>query len=525
MSIRQFETAQVKAPFLGKPHYPISGLDQLGLNLTSERIFDLLLPGLNNVTGRIRYYSFYCWFFDWYASTIRITSKKSQNKYLRRAEFLLALIAAHKTQGGIPGITKAQSIYESSGETIDLSLGTQEGSSSDGSYWKNPNGVLGQYYISSIKQMGILVDQGDVEGLYVRTDFQHQSKVSGKQLAEAFALNVDGTSHAFAKAIQNNAITKTQLESLSEDFNMLTFPKKSNEQELLWNLFSGVDRPKEREETYFRRETIKLLLDNVSTYDIDDKYDQLKVPLDIYHNGWSADYLMTEKLWYFFMMEQFWSVSSTGCLDAFLKILDKKSNNNWIEEIELVDHIISKVLDLFGTEGVNVESDLFFEIPFMEQSIEELVYLSKTETDPYIKISFSLCAIQKLFLENRTSKDELLEISNRYKIHTASSFLISYVDFQSKQDLTIKEFIGYFLTRNVINRHHFVALRKLNATQNSAKFYREDGMIRLVDHFIYDYSSPRIHTLVDFMRDLGVIETDSTALTQKGKEHLKILAQ
>lgn len=111
MSIRQFETAQIKAPFLGKPHYPISGLDQLGLNLTSERIFDLLLPGLNNVTGRIRYYSFYCWFFDWYASTIRITSKKSQNKYLRRAEFLLALIAAHKAQGGVPGITKALSIY------------------------------------------------------------------------------------------------------------------------------------------------------------------------------------------------------------------------------------------------------------------------------------------------------------------------------------------------------------------------------------------------------------------------------
>ena len=131
MSIRQFETAQVKAPFLGKPHYPISGLDQLGLNLTSERIFDLLLPGLNNVTGRIRYYSFYCWFFDWYASQVRTTSRSKQNSYLRRAEFLLSLVAAHKELSGVPGITKALSIYAESDENIDLTNGTQEGSKSE----------------------------------------------------------------------------------------------------------------------------------------------------------------------------------------------------------------------------------------------------------------------------------------------------------------------------------------------------------------------------------------------------------
>ena len=108
MSIRQFEIAEVKAPFLGKPHYPISGLDQLGLNLTSERVFDLLLPGLNNVTGRVRYYSFYCWFFDWYASNIRTTSRSKQNNYLRRAEFLLALAEENWVRGYRQGISDVE---------------------------------------------------------------------------------------------------------------------------------------------------------------------------------------------------------------------------------------------------------------------------------------------------------------------------------------------------------------------------------------------------------------------------------
>ena len=523
MSIRQFEIAEIKAPFLGKPHYPISGLDQLGLNLTSERVFDLLLPGLNNVTGRVRYYSFYCWFFDWYASNIRTTSRSKQNNYLRRAEFLLALVAVGNNQGGVPGITKALSIYEMNSDRIDLKLGTQEGTASEGSYWKNPRGVLGQYYISSIKQMGILGDQGDIDGLYVRTDFKHETKVSGKQLAEAFSKNISSTLSVFTKAIKNNYINKSELELLSTEFNMLNIPNNSEEQQLLWQLFSGVDRPKDNLETYFRKETIKLLLSNVYNYELEEKYNQLNVPFLIYENGWNSNYTVTEKLWYFFIVEQFWSVSCTGCLDAFLSILGTQSSNNWIDEITLVDHIISKIIDLFEIKGLNTKEDAFFGIPFMENSVQELVSFSKTESDPYNKISFALCAIQKLFIENKESTGDLLKISNNYKIHTASSFLNAYNDLDAKQDVTISEFIRYFLTRNIINRHHFVALRKLNTTQNSAKFYREDGMIRLVDHFKYDYSSPRIHTLIDFMRDLNIIHSETTEVTPKGQERLNSL--
>ena len=520
MGIREFEKNEVQAPFLGKPHYPISGLDQLGLNLTSERIFDLLLPGLNNVTGRIRYYSFYCWFFDWYASNIRTTSLSKQNNYLRRAEFILALIAASKDQGGVPGITKAFFVYEASNEQIDLKLGTQEGAASEGSYWKNPRGVLGQYYISSIRQMGILGDQGDKEGLYVRTDFEHDTKISGKQLADAFAQNISNTLETFTKAIENNYITKKELELLSADFNMIKIPDNSEEQDLLWQLFSGVDRPKENEETYFRRETIKLLLSNVNDYEDEEKYNQLNVPFSIYYNGWNSEYSITEKLWYFFIVEQFWSVSCTGCLDAFLVILDEESKNNWIDEISLVDRIITEIESFFERVNINVKDESFFDELFSQSTVENLIISSKNEKNPHLKIFDAICAIQRLFLENEKSKEELLNLSRRYKIHTASSFLVAMEDFENKKELNVIEFIRYFLTRYVINRHHFVALRKLNATQNSAKFYREDGMIRLVDHFKYDYSSPRIHTVIDFMRDLNIVHPEATELTSRGKAQL-----
>ncbi len=52
------------APFFSERMTFIRGLDPLGLQNTSDATFTLLLPGLNNVTGRIRYYSFYCWLPD-----------------------------------------------------------------------------------------------------------------------------------------------------------------------------------------------------------------------------------------------------------------------------------------------------------------------------------------------------------------------------------------------------------------------------------------------------------------------------
>ena len=43
------------------------GRDPLGMQATSVRIYRSLVPGLTNVTNRLRYYSFYCWAMDLWA--------------------------------------------------------------------------------------------------------------------------------------------------------------------------------------------------------------------------------------------------------------------------------------------------------------------------------------------------------------------------------------------------------------------------------------------------------------------------
>ena len=43
-------------PFFSERMNFFRGLDPLGIQNTSDSTFSILLPGLNNVTGRIRYY-------------------------------------------------------------------------------------------------------------------------------------------------------------------------------------------------------------------------------------------------------------------------------------------------------------------------------------------------------------------------------------------------------------------------------------------------------------------------------------
>ena len=177
MSVQQFEKNKIAAPFLGEPLVHIVGQDPLGLLNTGGKTFDLVLPGLNNVTDRIRYYSFYCWFFHCYAKYISKPSKKEQFDHLRRAEFILSLLAAKTGVQGIGGITKALELYNTSQNSFDLKIGTgEEKQVKDGTYWKNPRGIFGQNYVSSLKQLNLIREYEINSEFFIRTEFEIENK-------------------------------------------------------------------------------------------------------------------------------------------------------------------------------------------------------------------------------------------------------------------------------------------------------------------------------------------------------------
>src|ERR1700730_8387237 len=82
-----------------------NGLDPLGMQNTSVALYQKLLPGVSNVTLRVRYYGLYAWLSSVYARQIRETNLKTWQRFVRRAEALYALIAQQRgAEAGVAGI-------------------------------------------------------------------------------------------------------------------------------------------------------------------------------------------------------------------------------------------------------------------------------------------------------------------------------------------------------------------------------------------------------------------------------------
>ncbi len=328
MSVQQFEKNKIAAPFLGEPLVHIVGQDPLGLLNTGGKTFDLVLPGLNNVTDRIRYYSFYCWFFHCYAKYISKPSKKEQFDHLRRAEFILSLLAAKTGVQGIGGITKALELYNTSQNAFDLTIGTgEEKQAKDGTYWKNPRGIFGQNYVSSLKQLNLIREYEINSEFFIRTEFEIENKISGYQLAIAFEENLGSEiAQLFVEIMKKGVITQSEIDKLIGPFNMLKIPTNTTEHSLIWQLITGNDEPKQDNSNLFRKRTIQLVLEKVKKYD--DAFFDYRLTFDAYHSKGLIDNEIDEtfSLWYFYQLEQFWHMACTGSLSTLLKILNKESN-------------------------------------------------------------------------------------------------------------------------------------------------------------------------------------------------------
>ena len=94
MATKVLDKNEARLPFFGDKMSFVTGLDPLGLQNPSAQAYSYLLPGLNNVTGRIRNYSFYCWLLAEYAKRIKSSDPKEQKAFIRKAEYIIALIAA-----------------------------------------------------------------------------------------------------------------------------------------------------------------------------------------------------------------------------------------------------------------------------------------------------------------------------------------------------------------------------------------------------------------------------------------------
>lgn len=498
------------APYFAKSIEPVFGLNHLGLRGSAEGLFTTLLPGLNGVTERVRYYSFYCWITGKFKDVIPEGQRTSDayRLFIRKAEMLLALIQVRYNPDmiGIPGITFAKATLSQADEVIDLIkcvFNKDEKRHTDKTYWANPGGILRQYYNASLKDMALLPSLAADSSISVpseKIDLPDEV-ISGQELGESFESSVGkANAELFLQCVSQGNVSLSSLDKLKETFIMKDFGELGEERDLLIRVLNQKDFPQEESsERYLRKETIRHFL----IYCLKDRTGKVKdaqaFPTVMYNkvlnNELSDDCALG---WYAYHLNDEWQYHASIIFSCVLSILSKASE--WMSIKELSQNFSEDILREL-TDDTNITLG----------GICALIDSGRIPV-PNSKSNSALSA--KAFLDiledycrNRARTDIVKAYRSSFPEFYNGDVFEFYEELNTQQDMPMKDFIMAYLQEKIIYRHHTVSLMKYCQTGiSSNKLLIEDGYAMFLAQTECTHTAPRITSLIEYITDLGLLK-------------------
>lgn len=521
-------------PFFGERLGFIRGLDPLGLQNTSESTFTLLLPGLNNVTGRIRYYSFYCWLLDEYSKRVGSTDPLEQQKFIRKAEYIIALISQFMEGDAtsIPGSNYATNeVQQNEKGKYDLNAGTYKpDGATRNTYWNYFSGAFGQYYLGSLQDISIVAARENNANVFVRTSHVDDGFVSGELLANAFDTTIPAAHKTiFYDSIHEGWITKKELQTILPSFNLTTVPKNSDEQTLLIKLLLQKDFPLriEEEPPTFRNQTIRLLLNYIKNLNEEDQLDARDFVFYCYDSKGYLEQTEQQCLlgWYYYQMNEFWQYANTAILNGTLNHLQTLAGPNFTPLSNLVTEITKGVVkELVKTKIIKSGDSTLEELLRKITLKTEYEYYNKIGgNDDILSVTNSLLLILSLYKSNKQHLERLKQYGTHHQIERDGESVTYFLKLETSMGKSIRDYLTDFVYSRIIYRHQYVAFRKIGGgSYSTQKFIIEDHRIRYIGNFDAGFTGPRIGRLISFLYDLNIISSKDR-LTKEGGKILKEL--
>lgn len=508
------QTNSHKAPFFNKTANLKVGLNQLGLRNASEALFTSLLPGLNNVSNRIRYYSFYCWLInEFYQDKERFTDTEFY-KYIRYSEYLLALIHARgEGTPGIPGIIYALDTRSQGSSEYDLKLGTynSQGNTKKGTYWANPGGVLRQYYSSSLKDIAILKENNESASIFNVS--KEDTLINGSVLAESFAMNIGNNGPKFLNIVKCGKVTSDELNELSSSFNMRKFPKLSNERSLIIDLLLQKDYPATDLRFCYRKSTIYHYLKHSSQGGTKESFAQYMY--NKFLNGCFDDNCVLG--WYRYFLNDNWQYQSSVIFVALLNLL--KHNPDWQEASNIAESLALSIIDNLGKDYS--KATLHEICNCVEQN---LIKVKDQKGNLDIDATPAIINLIRMYINNKDARTKRPDFREAFPSVTNIDFYTFMDEMDNNLESNFLDWLKDYILKKIIYCHHQVALKKyLQTGIATQKFIYENGMIRFLNGSEATHTSPRINTLFDFLFDLELV--DMNGITTEGNSLLNKLEE
>ncbi len=482
------------------------GLDPLGMQNSGVLLYQNLLPGVSNVTLRMRYYGFYCWLIDLYARRHGSTAADDWRQWIRRGEALFALAAAKKGGDaalGVGGVEWALETLQTSDDPIDFGRAAgHEGRV----YLAQALGVFGGAYASQMVEAGFF-SQGDNHDLVV------PSKILGADAALAFKQAVGENAAAiFSVALGAGVITRAALDELAR-FAPDAIAADSTESALYRDaLFAR--RNDLTQSAPRRRDTLNLILRTAKELGRRPSVDDLRWTL--FTPATDADPLSAQRLrWEAYQLQDLFQVAAAGLLRWALDLLRDRTDGAPLSE--LLDLCLDPLLpSLLGPTWRTHVLALRATAPDARDLSRRVTQVRGEQRMTSEQAIAALTLIGALDARVRERGDLEDEITRSFSFGDGFRSITSERAFLSaREDDPIALTLRRFFQDRILNRHARVALQKFRTQRDYTYLFEiEDGRFHWRASYAPVFTTPRLAPALTFLTDIGLL--DAHGLTPAG---------
>lgn len=528
------------------------GLDPLGVQAPAIHIYGQLLPGITNVTDRARYYSFYPWIIRAFEKNATNKTHNALQEWIRRSDCLFTMVgiqhATHHTPADndrharalIGNRTLTSAVQNLEGER-DITNFTALDYSTD-RYFMNRLGGLGQYYIGTLVNLGVMTRQkNNIANI----------KEAGIPLAEAVESFVD--SDLFIHTVRSGKITAKVLDELS-DFCPCKLVESKKEHEALLDIFFArkalVAEPGEWQDDSGpqRRKTLKMLLHLIHSAAACEKpegySDQDVFRACVYTAGLSNEHVWSlpgeelefvRRQWQVYQKHELFSVGVQSIFGVALHLLPEAPDPLFSAEdfkgyfsrhavvkkaaVELggldfaaaCDHIRKSLPDL-KTWGNPLNDHEINHVRKALQSRQGTTW--DTCSSVLANAGWVLLALLVRDDAKTGAYDPLPSAERLCRDYPLNLEALRHNAISLWKSMPVTDWFAWVAWHWGIEAHLHVARRKLRF-QNNDTFHvipTDCGLVRL-ETPDPSYTSPRFHQAVQILKDLGVVGTQGNCLT------------
>ncbi len=493
-----------------------NGLDPLGMQNSAVNLYQTFLPGISNVTLRMRYYGLYAWLCRTYARNVGETDPESWKRFIRRAEAAYALIARWDGgESGVAGIEWAQGVLDANDDDpIDFARAAEPGS--EDHYLKQAWGAYGAAYRSQLFEIGIF-DASDTH------DLPLPSQDVGERLASAFEQGVGDGAGLFYEIIQRGSVNRGELDRLSalapSEIGLTGDERAAYQQLLLSPVTPGDER------AHARRRSVLLILRIAALLGRDPAPDEVRW---ILYAGCdpegraltlqAPELQAQRRLWWVYHANDLCHVAFETLLKFTLDTLGE--NPHGVTLARLIPACVDKLLTAAEDESENWAT-------FVGAVQPAANAYSEDETDSEWSLTAHIMphagrsdericepetawkAVMLLAVLHRRLQDEDRGIETTLGGPDAKVFLRSLLTetrfLDRHAETSFRETLARLIEERVVHRHLSVALQKLRAGDYTFLIEMDEGKLRLREKDGPVFTNPRLGPAITFLKDIHLV--------------------